>query len=233
MSAPSIRARVRAEMTDEIKAIAKRQLAADGANLSLRAVARDLGVVSSAIYRYFASRDDLLTALIIDAYNGVGQAVEDADASADQADFTGRWLAVAHGVRDWALAVPHEYMLIYGSPVPGYHAPVTTVPAAVRGTTVLGRILADAVAAGVLRDTGEDLPDALRHDLAGVRAGVFPDVPETVLVRGMAGWVQLFGTISFELGGQFTNVLTERRVFFDHQMRAMAAYVGLSAAPAP
>src|SRR4051812_1829686 len=154
MSAPSIRARVRAEMTEEIKSIAKRHLAADGANLSLRAVARDLGVVSSAIYRYFASRDDLLTALIIDAYNGVGQVIEDADASADPADFTGRWLAVTHAVRTWALAVPHEYMLIYGSPVPGYRAPMDTVPAAVRGTTVLGAILDGAVAAGVLHDTG-------------------------------------------------------------------------------
>src|SRR5438105_6349234 len=105
MSAPSIRARVRAEMIDEIKGIARRHLAVDGANLSLRAVARDLGVVSSAIYRYFASRDDLLTALIIDAYNAVGQVTEDADASADRDDFMGRWLAVAHGVRDWALAV--------------------------------------------------------------------------------------------------------------------------------
>src|SRR4051812_11062033 len=146
MSAPSIRARIRAEMTDEIKAIAKRHLAAEGANLSLRAVARDLGVVSSTIYRYFASRDDLLTALIIDTYNEVGQVVEDADASADRADFMGRWLAVAHGVREWALAVPHEYMLIYGSPVPGYKAPPDTVAAAIRGTTVLSAILSDAVA---------------------------------------------------------------------------------------
>lgn len=228
MSAPSIRARVRAEMTDEIKAIAKRQLAADGANLSLRAVARDLGVVSSAIYRYFASRDELLTALIIDTYNDVGQVVEDADASADRDDFMGRWLAVAHGVRTWALAVPHEYMLIYGSPVPGYKAPVDTVAAAVRGTTVLGAILNDAVAAGVLHDTGEELPAELHRELAGIRAHLVPSVPESVLVKGLAGWVQLFGMISFELGGQFTNVLTERTVFFDHQMRAMGRYIGLS-----
>jgi AcrR family transcriptional regulator len=213
-------------MTDEIKAIAKRHLAADGANLSLRAVARDLGVVSSAIYRYFASRDDLLTALIIDAYNDVGQAVEDADASADRADFVGRWLAVTHGVRNWALAVPHEYMLIYGSPVPGYQAPTDTVPAAMRGTTALGTILDDAVVAGVLHDTGEELPVEVQRDLAGLRAQVFPNLPENVLVRGMGAWVQLFGMISFELGGQFTNVLTERTVFFDHQMRAMARYIG-------
>ena len=73
MPAPSIRARVRAEMIDEIKTVARRHLATDGANLSLRAVARDMGMVSSALYRYFASRDDLLTALIIDAYDKVAE----------------------------------------------------------------------------------------------------------------------------------------------------------------
>src|SRR5215475_10039277 len=87
MPAASIRARVRAEMIGEIKAVARRHLATDGANLSLRAVARDMGMVSSALYRYFASRDDLLTALIIDAYNSVADEIEAADASiADRRD---------------------------------------------------------------------------------------------------------------------------------------------------
>src|SRR5215207_667924 len=74
MSSASIRARVRAEMIEEIKSTARRHLAADGANLSLRAVARDMGMVSSALYRYFANRDDLLTAMIVDAYNSIGAA---------------------------------------------------------------------------------------------------------------------------------------------------------------
>jgi AcrR family transcriptional regulator len=228
MSAPSIRARVRAEMTDEIKTIARRHLAVDGANLSLRAVARDLGVVSSAIYRYFASRDDLLTALIIDAYNAVGQAAEDANASVEQGDLPGRWLAVAHAIRDWALEVPHEYMLIYGSPVPGYKAPQDTVGAAIRSTLVLGGILRDGVAAGVIRsDEDQPLPKELLADLSKLRADAFPTVPESVLARGMGAWIQLFGTVSFELGGQFNNVLNERRVFFDHQMRALSRYIGV------
>ena len=95
MTAPSLRARVRAEMIEEIKSAARRHLAADGANLSLRAVARELGMVSSALYRYFASRDDLLTALIIDAYNVLGEAAERADATVtDRTDLAGRWLAV-------------------------------------------------------------------------------------------------------------------------------------------
>jgi AcrR family transcriptional regulator len=224
MSAAGVRARVRAEMTEEIKTVARRHLATDGANLSLRAVARDLGMASSAVYRYFASRDELLTALIIDAYEAVGAAAE--RAAGGVAGNVDRLLAAALAVRDWALADPHQWALIYGSPVPGYQAPMDTVAAALRGTTVLGSILDDAVVAGVLHDTGEELPVELQRDLAGIRAQLFPNLPENVLVRGMGAWVQLFGMISFELGGQFTNVLTERTIFFDHQMRAMARYIG-------
>src|SRR6476619_3633829 len=123
MSAGSIRARVRAEMIDEIKAVARRHLAADGANLSLRAVARDMGMVSSAVYRYFASRDDLLTALIIEGYNAMGEAAERAEAAVPRRDLPGRWMAICHAVRDWGRAHPAEYALLYGSPVPGYAAP--------------------------------------------------------------------------------------------------------------
>src|SRR5258706_10143159 len=100
--AASVRARVRAEMAEEIKRTARRHLAELGApNLSLRAVAREVGLVSSAVYRYFASRDDLLTALIIDAYDALGAAVEAADAAVDRADLVGRFHAICHAIRGW------------------------------------------------------------------------------------------------------------------------------------
>ena len=230
MPAASIRARVRAQMIDEIKSIARQHLATDGANLSLRAVARDLGVVSSAIYRYFASRDDLLTALILDAYNALGAAVEAADAAVDADDLTGRWLAVSHAVRDWAVAVPHEYALIYGSPVPGYKAPQDTVAAATRSVTVLGRILQHGAEQGRLRGVADDdpeLPPPVAETVALISASICPDVPPRVLARGLGVWVQLFGTVSFELFGQFQTVVHDRAAFFDHQMRAQARYLGI------
>src|SRR4051794_28037885 len=116
-TAGGVRARVRAEMTAEIKAAARRHLATDGANLSLRAIARDLGMVSSALYRYFASRDELLTALIIDAYNDLGEVAERADAAVtDRTDARSRWMTVAHALRGWALTNPAEYALLYGTP---------------------------------------------------------------------------------------------------------------------
>ena len=165
------RERVRAELTREITDVARRHLATHGAHgLSLRAVAREMGMVSSAIYRYFPSRDDLLTALIIDGYNAIGEAVERADAARPRDDHTGRWLAVCHASRDWALAHPHEYALLYGSPVPGYQAPRDTVGPAARATTVYGRIIADAHEAGVLDPppVGPPRPRVLRR---GRRAG--------------------------------------------------------------
>src|SRR5258708_35415158 len=124
MPAASIRARVRAEMTAEIKAIARQHLQTDGANLSLRAVSRDMGMVSSAIYRYFSSRDELLTALILDAYNSLADTVEAADASVtDRTWLRDRWLASARAVRSWAMTTPAEYALLYGRPGPGLRRP--------------------------------------------------------------------------------------------------------------
>src|SRR3954451_3948267 len=167
-SAPSPRAQARLETIEQIKQIGREHLAVDGPNLSLRAVARDLGVVSSAVYRYFASRDELLTALIVDAYADLADAVEAADAAiADRADLTGRWLAVSHAVRDWALAHPAEYALLFGSPVPGYAAPPDTTTQAARTPATLVGVIADGVRAGRLTEPAE-LPEVVRADLAPI-----------------------------------------------------------------
>jgi AcrR family transcriptional regulator len=231
-TAASIRARVRAEMSEEIKAVARRHLAAEGANLSLRAVAREVGMVSSAVYRYFGSRDELLTALIIDGYNSMGEAAEKADAAVtDRADLLGRWLAVARALRAWSLARPHEYALLYGSPVPGYAAPRDTISPASRPVVVLGAILVEAQAAGRLDDVAGDrdapLPPELRAELRVGADAVAPGVGGPVMARAMIAWTELFGAISFELFGRLNNLIDQREAWFDHQMRAMAAFVGI------
>jgi len=124
-SAPrTARERARAEITAEILDAARGYLATDGAPaLSLRAIARDLGMASSALYRYFKSRDELLTRLIIDAYDSLGAAAEASEVTMDRNDLAGRFTVICEAVRAWALAHPNEYALIYGSPVPGYVAP--------------------------------------------------------------------------------------------------------------
>jgi AcrR family transcriptional regulator len=219
-------------MTAEIKTVARAHLATDGANLSLRAVARDMGMVSSAIYRYFASRDELLTALIVDAYNALGAAVERADASvSDRGQLRARWLSATRAVRGWALANPAEYALVYGSPVPGYAAPPDTIAAAARTPVVLARILADGVESGQLAGAGyrSSVPVAalVRADLARARDAIAADVPEELLLTGLSGWIQMFGVVSFELFGQFNNVIDARAEFFDQQMELMADLMGL------
>jgi AcrR family transcriptional regulator len=225
------RERVRAELIGEITEVARRHLARDGAaGLSLRAVAREMGMVSSAIYRYFPSRDDLLTALIIDGYNAVGEAVEKADAACTRADHMGRWLAVCHAVRDWAVAHPQEYALLYGSPVPGYQAPQDTIVPATRTAVVFGRIVSDAHREGRLDPLGgyPPAPASFAHDAGAIREAVVPDVPDDVVARAVTGWPGLFGAVSFELFGQYNNVITDLAAVYDYAMRGLGRYIGFA-----
>jgi len=236
------RERVRAELIREITEIARRQLATDGAGgLSLRAVAREMGMVSSAIYRYFPSRDDLLTTLIIDGYNAVGTAVEKADAAWPAEDYAGRWLAACRAVREWALAHPHEYALVYGSPVPGYQAPERTIGPASRAATVFGKIIGDAYrtrasgapgpatkhASGAV--SGPPVPESFVPDAARLRDAVLAGVPDEVAAGALIAWSGLFGLVSFELFGQFENVVTDRAAFFDHAATRLGLLAGLPA----
>ncbi|MGW3806938.1 TetR/AcrR family transcriptional regulator [Micromonospora sp. NPDC005113] len=228
MPASSIRARVRAEMLGEIKAVARRHLATDGANLSLRAVARDMGMVSSAIYRYFPSRDDLLTALIIEAYDALGDAVEAAEAVPDRLDLRARWQAACRAARDWALAHPAEYALLYGSPVPGYAAPDDTVGPAQRPPLTLVGLLREGLDAGLLSPPpAGELPAPLHDDLTELADTFFPGMPPALLARGMAGWTQLFGLISFELFGRLNRTVAHRDAYFDHQVGLLADLICL------
>lgn len=237
-AARTARERARTELTREIKAVARDHLARDGAAaLSLRAVARELGMASSALYRYYASRDALLTALIIDAYDAVGAAVEAGDASRRRDDLIGRWLATCRAARRWALEHPHEYALIYGSPVPGYRAPQDTIGPASRVPMVLIRLLADARRAGALGDPPDRLPvpQAILTDVHRVLEviGHDKDVSPAALARGMLAWIQLFGAISFELFGHLNNTIEAREAFFDHNMTRMAALIGLPVTTPP
>jgi AcrR family transcriptional regulator len=220
------RERARAELTREITAEARRQLAVHGAGeLSLRAVARELGMASSAVYRYFPSRDDLLTALIIEAYDAIGAAAETAAGAAPAAARV-RWRAACHAIRAWALAHPHEYALIYGSPVPGYHAPQATVPAAIRVAELLGGLLP---AARPPQDGPQDgpLPAELTRQAGTVADAIAPGVPAAVVTRGMIALTQLYGMVSFELFGQLVGSFDPADEFFGYAVERMADLVGL------
>ncbi len=224
------RERVRAELIGEIKAAARRQMAENGAGgLSLRAVARELGMVSSAIYRYFPSRDDLLTALIIEAFDALGEAAERADAGAPRDDHTGRWLACCRAIRGWALAHPHEYALIHGSPVPGYVAPQDTAASAARDGAVLAGILRDAAEAGRLAPPPgpPPVPESFSADAARLRTSLFAPLSDDVILRAIMAWTHIYGAISFELFGMYHNVIDDPAAVFEHAARTMAHLLGL------
>lgn len=206
------RAVAREELTRAILSAASAQLATVGpAQLSVRAVARDLGMASSAVYRYFPSRDDLLTALLVQAYNDLGLAAETADAAVETHAYEKRWLTLGRTVRRWALARPHAYALLFGSPVPGYTAPRTTVEPATRVTAVLAGLLRDVAADPGTHSAEDASPPASTVTLfdADLRAFFGPDVSDPVLVAGLTAWSGLIGALTLELFGHLAGAVTD------------------------
>ena len=213
-------------MTAEIKAIARRQIAEEGpANLNLRAIARELGMASSAIYRYFASRDDLLTALIVDAYNELGEAGERADAAVPGGQVEARFLAVAHAAYRWAREQPSQYLLLFGTPVPGYSAPQDTIAPAVRFTSIMLRILDEAARQGAVPAIAVVVPDSVVGDLQRLRDLGAAHAGDGLLIAGMQAWTGLFGAIGFILNGQFSNVIADVDAIFTEFARLLARQV--------
>jgi AcrR family transcriptional regulator len=225
------RERARAQTVADIIRLGRQHLAQHGAAaLSLRAVARDLGVVSSAVYRYVGSRDELLTLLLVDAYNDLGDVVDAAVESVPADESKARFAALARAVRGWALREPARYGLLFGGPVPGYQAPAerTTAP----GTRVvigLVRILDAAYRAGRLAERGPSaVPAPLAADLDAIRRELHVDVPDALLARGALVWTSLFGAISFEVFGQYgAGTFSAPDELFEHHIAVLADLAGL------
>jgi AcrR family transcriptional regulator len=225
----SARQRVHAAVREDIIGAAREQLAAVGAaSLSLRAVARELGMAPSAMYRYFRSRDELLTALIVEAYDAMGAVAE---AAAKQGGTAAEHFgSVCWALRDWALAHPHEYALLYGTPVPGYHAPELTIDPASRVTRLLGGILRDAYQAGQIAESKiPPIPEAMAAQTRPLAEADMAGVPLPAVARGLAVWSFLFGQISFEVFGRFEGVVTNGEVLFDYAIITMLDMVGMAA----
>lgn len=233
MTAPTTpRARAREQTMRDIVRIGRAHLATDGAAaLSLRAIARDIGVVSSAVYRYVGSRDELLTLLVIDGYDELGDAVDEALAPVDETDYAGRLTVIGRAVRAWALAEPATYALLFGSPVPGYQAPSerTTGP----GTRVIVRLVevweAAWLAGAVSCDRTAVAPRRLSGDLARIWHDQGITAPDALIVRGLLMWAALFGCITFEVFGQYgPDTFTQPQDLFELQLKALIETVGLA-----
>jgi AcrR family transcriptional regulator len=209
----------------DIIAIGRRHLVTEGAaGLSVRAIARELGMVSSAVYRYVASRDDLLTLLLIDAYTELADAVDRAHRSA-----SGSWaeqaLASARAARQWAIDQPACWALLYGSPVPGYHAPAerTVGP----GTRVVGALfgaVATGIAAGDIGVGNIQVPQLMSTDFDAVRAEFAFTGDDATVLKCFLLWAALVGAISLEVFGQYgADTLTDPAAVFDGQIELLLA----------
>ncbi|MDP2292755.1 MAG: TetR/AcrR family transcriptional regulator [Actinomycetota bacterium] len=226
-----VRARARAELTAEIVRLARVQMEEQGAaSLSLRAIARELGMVSSAIYRYFPSRDELLTRLIIDSYDRLGEAVESADAAVRRrSDFPARFRAMTHAIRTWVLDNPADYALLFGTPVPGYAAPTDTIGPASRYTVAMVQLVAEMEAAG--HAANDKVPAPLRRDYARFRARFGVTVSDSMLMKGMSAWANVMGAINLELFGHLHNVVDTPGALFEAVIDLQGRQLFMGTAP--
>lgn len=216
----------------QIIEVGRRHLVTHGAaGLSLRAVAREIGLVSSAVYRYVASRDDLLTLLLVDAYTELADTV-DAAAESASGDWAARLVVMAHAARRWAVDQPARWALLYGSPVPGYRAPAElTVGPGTRVVGALFSVIADGIRAGAVPDPKDDAPQPVSADLDRVREEFGFAGGDPVLLQCFLVWATLVGAISLEVFGQYgPDTLSAPELVFDGQVRllvqALASPVG-------
>lgn len=200
-AARSPRERYRDQVREEIKAHAWDQVAAAGAvALSLNAIARQMGISGPALYRYFRSRDDLITELILDAYRDLSATCQAAITPGDPP--AAQLAAGAAAMRRWALAAPHRYLLIYGTPVPGYHAP----PEATMLARSIMMLLIDAFTDdGTPGDQAPEAAQALDRHLATHRQWAHGHpASAAALRRALTFWTRLHGVLSLEVAGHFT-----------------------------
>lgn len=207
MSLPATRrADRRVETVREIKAAAWAEMAAtEGGDFSLRGVARRLGMAPSALYRYFPSRDDLLTSLIIDAFDDLAETLAETLAATrdrSRADEPGEvFVAVAAAYRRWALADLLRYRLVFGDPLGGYVGTEATTSASVRSSAVLLEVMADLVAADEVDVEGlSGRLDPQAEQSYGRWAAALPHpFPPVALSAAITCYAALHGAINLEV----------------------------------
>jgi AcrR family transcriptional regulator len=213
----------REQIEAKIVELGRRHLVDHGAaGLSLRAIARDLGMVSSAVYRYVSSRDELLTLLLVDAYTELAETVDRARDSVAEL-WSDDVIAIARAARRWALAHPARWALLYGSPVPGYHAPAERTLEV--GTRVVGAFF-DAVAAGIttgdIRLTNDAAAEPMSSDFERIRQEFGFPGDDPVVAKCFLLFAGVLGAISMEVFGQYgADTLTDPEAVFDAQVRLL------------
>jgi AcrR family transcriptional regulator len=216
---------------EAIKAAARQQMASEGtASLSLRAIARLLDVTAPALYRYFADRDDLITDLIVDAFNAIADAMVEAEAEVARDDYAGRLLTAMLAYRRWAMEHRTDFQLIYGNPIPGYNAPgEITVEAATRAFRLVIDILGAANAAGILQPPPEtfDLPASIEAHLVWLSEQDGYHQPPFVLYITVVGWARIHGMIMLEIFDNLDPVIGDSEAFYRREVTSLCKSMNL------
>ena len=218
------RERLREALVTDIKACALAQLEDGGATaVTLRGIAREIGVSPAALYGYFDSLDDLFTGLITDGFNDIADAV---DAAVDpDAPLETRLLRGLLAYREWAITNPARFRLCYFSPVPGYQAPPDgpTLSASLRSSVAFLRILRVAWEAGTIPQPppGPPVDTSKFAEFFGL------EMTTDQLRSATECWGEFHGLVALEIAGHIGDNWTDPAALYEANMRSMIRRIGL------
>ncbi|HEV7657056.1 MAG TPA: TetR/AcrR family transcriptional regulator [Mycobacteriales bacterium] len=230
----SRRERVRAATVAEIKETARRILVAEGPDgLSLRAIAREMGMTAPALYRYFPSREDLVIALIADLYDELTEALEAARDGEAEAGAPFQLGAASREFRGWALANRREFELLFGSPIPGRGEDEDDDDPAHQASERFGLIFGGLVARIYLDDpfpipADEEIPPELRQELETWRSWFPVELPLGAAQVFLSCWIQLYGMVAMEVFGHLRFALSDAEPMFESELRDLATKLGFA-----
>ena len=213
-------------LEEAIKETAWRQIAETGASaMSLRAIARELGITAPAIYNYFPRRDDLVTALIVDAFTSLGESQKDSIIDLPKDDLAARLSTLGLAYRNWAVTYPQRYQLIFGTPIPGYEAPADiTVPAAAWSLVPLIETIQAIFVAGRLRvERSAGMTPELKSML-GAWSQFTGGINVEVLYTALVIWSRVHGLVSMEIGKQMPSFITDPGEIYQREIKIITSH---------
>jgi AcrR family transcriptional regulator len=216
---------------ERIKTAAWGQMARYGtAGLALRGIARQLGVTAPAIYNYFGRLEDLITALIVDAFTGLAERMEAADAAVTSDHPYDHIMALSLSYRAWAMEHPVHFQIIYGNPIPGYYAPEElAIPLARRPFLGMFRWFMRAHQAGelIIPAGYGPVPPPMSAGIAAWRRASGIEMPDELLALLMSGWARIHGMVLLELFHHIQPLVGDGEAFYRYEMDAFARRLGL------
>jgi AcrR family transcriptional regulator len=221
---------VRKEIAEEIKTVARRQMSERGtAGLSLRSIARELKITAPAMYNYYPSLDDLITALITDAFTDLALSMENARENTPSGALVLKIEVMLFAYRQWAIEHAIDFQLIYGNPIPGYEAPFDlTGPLARRPFMGLFELYGQALKKGELTIPEEyaEVPQSISSYLKGWRATTGIEIPDTLVCLLMSGWARIHGLVMLELFHHLQPVIGDSGALYTYEIRAFHKHLG-------